>query len=106
MFFDTPFDHWEKWPLMQKAFPELADLEYDNIPRGRVTLYQGRFKIVVGPDNKSPQVLSQIMKIFNLPRNQTDSVIDEHYITLKPDMAWSTFENMYKNKSVPDDDAW
>ena len=80
-FRDSPYDHYVAWDQMQKLYPELRDKGYDEIPRGRVIgKPDGAFRLFLSPEEVSNQVLiNKIMKVFQLPREKTEVVGDEHY---------------------------
>ena len=79
---DVPYDHMRQWSQMQHVFPQLREKEYDEIPRGRVIgIGADKYRIFISPeDNNNASLISNIMKVFNLPRNKTEVMADEHYI--------------------------
>ena len=73
--------HDNAWPVLQKALPELASLDYPDIPRGRVVaikridfvLYASRAFI---RDNKKVEA---VLRKFCLHRATATLIPDEHY---------------------------
>jgi hypothetical protein len=70
------------WPKVQKQYPDLRDKEYEQVPRGRVLYDAGRRQYVLLCSDvvaKNRVLLAQIMRRFNLPREATRVVVDQHY---------------------------
>jgi hypothetical protein len=81
-FKDSPYDHMQTWQYIQKAFPEFKYKEYTQVPRGRVVMTGDNFVIRLPPDMTGNQkIISQVMKVFSLPRDRTTVEADEHYVT-------------------------
>lgn len=80
-FKDVPYDHMRQWSQMQQVFPQLREKEYDEIPRGRVIgIGADKYRIFVSPEDKNNgNLISNVMRVFNLPRNKTEVMADEHY---------------------------
>lgn len=78
---DSPQDHINVWGMLLRAYPNLRSKDYDNVPRGRVTLRDGRFAILLGQQEFSQGVQNKVMREFSLPANLTDVIVDEHYET-------------------------
>ncbi len=49
---DSPFTHVDYWPTIQKRIPELAEIEYEHIPRGRIIYDKNRDSFLVYLDEK------------------------------------------------------
>lgn len=84
MWADSSFDHMHMWSRVISRYPNLQGKDYDNVPRGRVTLIESKFMILTGKDWENPGILAKIRKEFFLPAN----VIvrdDEHYETMPVD---------------------
>lgn len=82
---DAPYDHITAWHKVLSAYPKLRGKDYDNVPRGRVTLVDGIFYILVGKDYANKSVIEKIRKEFNIPANRYRAEFDEHYETLPVD---------------------
>lgn len=81
-FIQSPEDHIDLWDDFKLFVPEFQDKEYDYYPRGRVMMDTMIKKFVVCCDGclQTPEIKSDIIYHFNLPRN--GSVIwktDDHY---------------------------
>ena len=76
-------DHVQAWPQFQKQFPVLADMDYIEVPRGRV-LYRRRtrkFVVYLDPSLAKPEIKAAIVSRFKLPARQTKFDFDPHYTT-------------------------
>lgn len=49
---DSPFTHVDYWPTIQKRIPELAEIEYEHISRGRIVYDKNRDSFLVYLDEK------------------------------------------------------
>lgn len=78
-----PHDHVDYWPVLQRQHPELADLEYEEVPRGRVVFSRADRRFCVYLDKKlhRPAVESRLVRVFGLPRSRTSFSTDPHYVT-------------------------
>lgn len=90
---DSPYDHIQVWSRVQSAFPRLRSKDYDNIPRGRVTLVDGVFNILVGSDWRTPSLVEKIRREFCVPRNKMNVLQDEHYLTQTEDPMMTSILN-------------
>jgi hypothetical protein len=80
---DSPFDHILEWPHLQKQFPALAALGYEEVPRGRVLFLKRKNQFVVYLDKvlTATKVKRTILKEFQLPTRSTVFETDSHYTT-------------------------
>lgn len=80
---DSPEEHVAVWPRFQKTVPDLRDVDYECIPRGRVVYFIRERTFIVYLDTRllKAQVKSAILKEFRLPRKQTRFCADVHYTT-------------------------
>ena len=79
----SQFDHVEFWPELQRRIPALRDLEYEQVPRGRV-VFQGtenRFCVYMDKKLHRQHIKRVILNEFSLPRSRTDFLTDPHYTT-------------------------
>ncbi len=93
-FKDTNFYHYSECPKMEEWFPDLINKEYEEVPRGRVIgLGQNGYRIFLPPDEVSnSSLISRVFGVFNLPRNNTEIVGDEHYVVDRS-RQWSILNN-------------
>jgi hypothetical protein len=76
-------DHVKFWPLLQRRIKALRDLEYEQVPRGRVVFQgaQNRFSVYMDTKLHSQHTKRLLLKEFSLPRGRTDFLTDPHYTT-------------------------
>jgi len=86
---DAPYDHMHVWDKMLKGYPSLRGKDYYNVPRGRVTLVDGIFNILIGSDIQNSNIVSKICKEYNIPRDRYQVIIDDHYETQPVDPLMS-----------------
>lgn len=82
-FKDVKFDHVSEWSKMQSLFPQFRSKDYYQVPRGRVVgVGADRYRLFMPPEmlNES-SLINRIMKIFGLPKDKTEVMGDEHYVT-------------------------
>lgn len=89
IFYDSTFEHYTLWNVVQKIFPALKNVPYEKYPRGRVTLVaknypnDGTFKLMA--DIKILQkknCVAEIKRVFNLTYKQNVEILrDAHYRT-------------------------
>lgn len=80
---DSPVDHVDYWPKLQRRHPELREREYFEIPRGRV-IYMTKpktFHIYLNRVLIQPRIQAALLKEFGLPKRRTKFVPDGHYTT-------------------------
>ena len=77
-----PRGHVDVWPLFQRNGIAPNDMEYEEVPRGRV-MYDTkirRFKLLADRCIlKRKDLVRKIMAAMNLPSNNTDQRTDSHY---------------------------
>jgi hypothetical protein len=79
---DSPRDHIKAWPQVVRKHPFLRQIEYDEIPRGRIIEKSGDFFILIGEkESKDHHLVAQVCKAFNLPARRAQVIADEHYTT-------------------------
>lgn len=78
---DSKFTHIETWPDLQRHHPELRRLEYEDVPRGRVTYvpHKNSFQVRMDKTLFHAGIKAAILKAFQLPKNHTDFSTDPHY---------------------------
>ena len=76
-------DHVKYWPQFQKLHPELRQLEYQDVPRGRVLFMQptGKFHVYMDKTLHSLKNKRALIKKFELPGPSTQFLMDAHYTT-------------------------
>ncbi len=80
---DYNVDHVDLWPKFQGEHPELRQMEYFEIPRGRV-IYKMRtktFTIYLDKVLMKPKIKAALVKAFDLPPSKTKFASDPHYTT-------------------------
>lgn len=100
---DAPYDHITVWNRVMTAYPKLRSKDYDNVPRGRVTLIDGVFIILVGKDYQNQSVINKIIKEFHVPRNNFKVIVDEHYETMPYDPFLGSILNYDKEEDDMDE---
>jgi hypothetical protein len=103
---DSPFDHFNKWDEVVKMYPELAKLDYVDVPRGRVLFNIKRkiFRVLSSSAvvaNKGDLV--KIGREFSLPPNATEVMVDAHY-EMTPAFDYDEFDDELENQFDSDDD--
>lgn len=81
-------DHVTSWESLRRAGVVPSDLEYDEVPRGRLIYDAARDQFTLMADQHilhDKQVLAKIMTQFNLPAN-TITDTDRHYRC--PECLW------------------
>ena len=85
---DSRFAHIEAWPVLQKRYPKLRALEYEDVPRGRVIYLQAtmRFRVLMDKVLFQHEIKAAILDRFRLPKSRTSFVRDHHYTTNPADL--------------------
>ena len=81
-FIDVAMGHIDFWKTLQKLDPTLKDLEYEEIPRGRVLFDAGKKRYKVYSSKKliaDPAFRKLVLRTFNLTVSETAFVSDLHY---------------------------
>ena len=82
---DSAFAHVDTWPNLQKRHRELRDLEYEDVPRGRVLFLQrqNKFRVLLDKKLLEPAIKAAICQTFGLPKAGTEFEFktDSHYTT-------------------------
>jgi len=73
------YDFWDIYKIINRKF---KDIEYEEIPRGRVVYNVDDDKFILYIDKclKKPDILSQLMGAFSLPMEKTKVEFDGHYV--------------------------
>ena len=78
-FRDSRYAHVTAWPDVRKHHPGLLRVEYEQMPRGRVIMSDGTFRVFLPPKMVNDQTVRRlIMRAFNLP-DGAEFIGDEHY---------------------------
>ncbi len=78
-FRDSRYAHVTAWPEVRKHDPGLLHVEYEQVPRGRVLMSGGAFRVFLPPQMVNDQTVRRlIMRAFNLP-DGAEFIGDEHY---------------------------
>lgn len=82
---DSNFDHVNVWETLElkKQFPELKNMEYEQIPRGRILYSSKQSKHIIYMDKIlfEPDIKQKIADFFNINLNQIMWKKDPHYNT-------------------------
>jgi hypothetical protein len=83
-----PFDHIDFWPILQRQHPKLRQLEYEDVPRGRVLFLKATrtFDIYMDKRLHTPTFKRQLLAAFDLPKSRTRYRTDPHYTTDPKDL--------------------
>ena len=73
--------HYDAWPVMQKAFPELADFDYTDIPRGQIVAINRKEFILYASREflAGKKEVDAVLGKFQLDKSATTLRPDEHY---------------------------
>jgi len=76
-------DHIEVWPEFQRRVPSLRDVDYIEVPRGRVQFWSttGTFVVLFDRVLATPGVKADLCATFGLPHRQVRFRFDPHYTT-------------------------
>lgn len=91
---DYAIGHYNAWFVMAKngvldKLPKSMQDEYDSIPRGRVVyLFEKKKFVIYHGDEFTQAEKEEIIKAFNLPKNETIDDIDMHYNPLPEDFEF------------------
>lgn len=81
-FGNYPHGHAQLWPLVQRGIPALAKVEYDELPRGRVT-FDARTQMfnlwMPSALVRQSEVVCRVRSQFDLPELRTLVGADAHY---------------------------
>jgi len=82
-FINYPFSHYQYWNILQKNYPELKILEYDEVPRGRVIFSKEENMFLIYMDRAlfSEKIKQKILREFALDKTKTRFGTDMHYTT-------------------------
>jgi len=87
-FKDATHDHHTMWDKVVTSYPKFRNMEYYEVPRGRV-LFAGpreRYEIITSKKiAENGKYIRKIMREFSLPISKTAIVMDEHY-EIEPDL--------------------
>jgi len=87
---DSPDGHFRVWPRVVERFRQLRNVEYDEIPRGRVILQGDQFVVLLGEkESLVPGLVARIAHAFGLDSQNVRVVTDEHYATGVPGLTQS-----------------
>jgi hypothetical protein len=83
---DSPDTHVRLWDSLTSAhsqYPELSDMDYEMVPRGRVLYDRDKKESNVYFDRalNKPSIRKAIAKFFELDQARTDWGFDPHYAT-------------------------
>jgi hypothetical protein len=81
-------DHVDYWPTFQRQHPNLRNVEYEDVPRGRVLFLKKTSTFCVYMDKRlhKPAIKKLILAGFNLPPKLTKFLTDPHYTTDPDDL--------------------
>jgi hypothetical protein len=87
-FVNGPYDHDPYWATVQRTHVQLWDVEYHQVPRGRVLFHKAEHRYYVYLDKVlcTATIKHIIVERFHLPRRQTAFRTDVHYTTDPDDL--------------------
>jgi len=76
-------DHVHYWPKFQEQHPALRELEYQDVPRGRVLFMKPseKFHVYLDKALRAEKIKRAICQEFELPVAKTKFLSDSHYTT-------------------------
>ena len=79
----SDINHIDYWPVLQRRMPELKQLEYEDVPRGRVMFFKRtkKYRVLMDKVLHTPRNKQLLLKAFNLPKAKTVFGTDPHYTT-------------------------
>src|SRR5215210_5007827 len=82
-FLVCPLDHVEFWTALQRRHSYLRELEYEQVPRGRIMFRpkNNEFRVLLDRVLMKPRWKRKLLKLFQLPPNRTAFLPDPHYTT-------------------------
>lgn len=82
---DSPVNHVHHWPKFQRLHPELRQLEYEEVPRGRVLFTKETKMFCVYMDLRLHQarIKTALRRTFGLTGRRVRFATDPHYTTDK-----------------------
>ena len=78
------YDHFNYFEKIQEKYKKLKNLEYDDIPRGRVIFDTRKNKFVILSSKKvlnDKNLVKKVCEFFNLSKDNVKLRWDEHYET-------------------------
>lgn len=80
---DSPYTHVEYWEVLRQKNSALLDIEYEEIPRGRVIYSKNGDRFIVYLDSKlmSQEIINLILDFFDLNDANVIFKKDSHYLT-------------------------
>jgi hypothetical protein len=82
-FVNGPYDHEPYWATVQRSHVHLWDVEYHQVPRGRVLFNKAedRFSVYLDKVLCTTPIKRRILEHVHLPRKHTSFRTDLHYTT-------------------------
>lgn len=88
---DSNFDHVNVWETLElkTQFTELKNMEYEQIPRGRILYSSKQNKHIIYMDKTlfDPEIKQKIAKFFNIHLKQAIWKKDPHYNTNQNELS-------------------
>ena len=91
---DSNFAHVDEWIKVQKKFPALKNVEYEEVERGRITyrVKEKEYLLLLSREMMGNEtIVSRIIEKFKLPQNKVIVEADFHY-TLPQNLTDADFE--------------
>jgi hypothetical protein len=78
-------DHINVWPILQRQNAGVRNLEYEEVPRGRIVFMKKpkKFRVYMDKTLHTPAIKKLILAEFRLPKTRTQFFTDPHY-TIDP----------------------
>lgn len=81
-FVNYPHGHVDLWRFVQRSRPQLREVEYEDIPRGRVVFDEGgkSFHLLLpSAACKDPALVERLIARFGLGNSEVKVIADRHY---------------------------
>jgi len=80
---DSHYEHISYWNKLRCKYSELREIEYEEIPRGRVVFNKNKNKLIIYLDKKllKKEIVYKIYEFFNSDKYLSILMSDPHYRT-------------------------
>lgn len=78
---DSKYTHVDYWEILRRQLPELKDIEYEQLPRGRVIFDTNKNKAIIYIDETllKRRKVNEILNFFDLDFTSVVLRTDSHY---------------------------
>ena len=84
-FIVSSYDHYTYWEVLREKHAQLANVEYEFYPRGRVSYHKPSktFYVYIDKNINTYEIKTDIIDMLNLKNMKTKFMFDAHYRTKK-----------------------